>query len=175
MAHTAPVADDGAMTVLVAVASRHGATQEIAEAIGRTLTSTGVQAEVRKIDEVDDLALYEAFVIGSAVYMGSWLESARHFVAKHGDELAERPTWLFSSGPIGEPPRPAESDAVQIDAFMAATNARGHRLFAGKLDKGRLGFGERALVLAFKAAEGDFRDWAEIEAWAREIAESLKT
>jgi len=171
---TAPVVDDGPVTVLVAAASRHGATQEIAESIGRTLTSTGVQAEVRKIDEVDDLARYEAFVIGSAVYMGSWLESARDFVEKHGDELAERPTWLFSSGPIGEPPRPEAEHAVQVDELRGKTNARDHSLFAGKLDKGRLGFGERALVLAFRAAEGDFRDWAEIEAWTREIAEALR-
>lgn len=163
------------MTVLVAAASRHGATQEIAESIGRSLEKHGVAVDVRVVDDVGDLAPYEAFVVGSAVYIGNWLESARDFVDKHGKVLADRPTWLFSSGPIGEPPRPAEDAAVQIDALMAATNARGHRLFAGKLDKSRLGFGERAVVLAFRAAEGDFRDWAEIDAWAVHIAESLKT
>ena len=102
--------------------------------------------------------------------MGRWLESARDFVEAHGATLATRPTWLFSSGPIGEPPRPAADDAVQIDAIVAATSAREHRLFAGRLDKSALGFGERAMVLAFRVADGDYRDWAEIEAWAREIA-----
>jgi menaquinone-dependent protoporphyrinogen oxidase len=163
------------MRVLVAVASRHGATREIAEAVGRTLSEHGLDADVRTFDEVADLDPYEAFVLGSAVYMGRWLEPARDFVDTHGAELAERPTWLFSSGPIGDPPRPAESDAVQIDETVAATGARGHRLFAGKLDKTRLGFGERAVALAFRAAEGDFRDWGEIEAWAVEIAGSLRT
>jgi menaquinone-dependent protoporphyrinogen oxidase len=161
------------MTVLVAVASRHGATREIADAIGRTLTASSAPAEVRSFDDAGDLAGYEAFVLGSAVYMGRWLEQARDFVEAHRAELAGRPTWLFSSGPIGDPPRPAAEDAVQIDEIAAATGARDHRLFAGRLDKSALGFGERAMVLAFRVAEGDYRDWAEIEAWAGEIAAAL--
>jgi menaquinone-dependent protoporphyrinogen oxidase len=56
---------------------------------------------------------------------------------------------------------------------MAKTKARDHRLFAGKIDKSRLGFGERALLLALRAAEGDFRDWPEIAAWAKAIARAI--
>jgi hypothetical protein len=37
-----------------------------------------------------------------------------------------------------------------------ATKARGHRLFAGKIDKSKLGFGERALMVALRVREGDF-------------------
>ena len=37
---------------------------------------------------------------------------------------------------------------------MAKTKARGHRLFAGKIDKGKLGFGERALLLALRVRRG---------------------
>lgn len=64
---------------------------------------------------------------------------------------------------------------MQVDEILAKTGARDHRLFGGRLDKSRLSFAERAVVLAFRAPEGDFRDWAEIEAWAREIAGALKT
>ncbi len=161
------------MRVLVAVASRHGATREIGEAIGRTLASSGVEAHVQAFEEAGELAAYDAFVLGSAIYMGRWLEPARDFVEANDETLAARPTWLFSSGPIGDPPRPAADDAVQIDAVVAATNARDHRLFAGRLDKSALGFGERAMVLAFRVADGDYRDWAEIEAWSQEIAAAL--
>lgn len=163
------------MKTLVAAASRHGATQEIAEAIGRVLVSSGIEADVCPYEGVDELAPYDAFVLGSAIYMGRWLESARDFVETHADELSARPTWLFSSGPIGDPPRPAAGDAVQVDSIVAATNAREHRLFAGKLDKSLLGFGERAVAVAFRVAEGDYRDWAEIEAWGHGIAEALRT
>jgi menaquinone-dependent protoporphyrinogen oxidase len=160
--------------VLVAAASRHGATQEIAEAIGRVLEEQGVEADVWPVDEVETPATYDACVLGSAVYVGNWLEAAREFVDAHGDELARKPTWLFSSGPIGDPPRPDAEHAVQIGEIREKTGARDHRLFAGRLDKRLLGFGERAVVLAFRAAEGDFRDWEEIESWAREIAETLR-
>jgi menaquinone-dependent protoporphyrinogen oxidase len=159
---------------LVAAASRHGSTQEIAEAIGRTLEEEGIEADVWPVEEVETPAAYDAFVVGSAVYIGSWLEDAREFVDRHADTLRGRPTWLFSSGPIGDPPRPDAEHAVQVDEVLAKTGARGHRLFAGKLDKSRLGFGERAVVLAFRAAEGDFRDWDEIASWAREIAGALR-
>ncbi len=97
------------MTVLVAAASKYGATQEIAEAIGRVLAECGVGAEVMRVEDVGDVTGYEAVVLGSAVYMGSWLEPARRFVEEHGDELAALPTWLFSSGPTGDPPRPSET------------------------------------------------------------------
>ena len=55
------------MTVLVTAASRHGATREIAEAIGRTLVERGVAVDVTDPGEVSDLSGYEAVVLGSAV------------------------------------------------------------------------------------------------------------
>jgi menaquinone-dependent protoporphyrinogen oxidase len=113
-------------------------------------------------------------ILGSAVYMGRWLDPATTFVASHGATLADRPTWLFSSGPIGDPPRPGEAQAVDVAEVMAKTQAKGHKLFAGKLDKGKLGFGERAVMLAFRAAEGDYRNWDAVEAWARGIAGELR-
>jgi menaquinone-dependent protoporphyrinogen oxidase len=162
------------MKVLVAAASRHGATQEIAEAVGRTLDAEGIGASVAAIADVGHPGEYDAFVLGSAVYMGRWLESATIFVETYSAALSARPTWLFSSGPIGDPPRPSESEAVHVDALMSKAQAKGHRLFAGKLDKGKLGFGERAVMLAFRAAEGDYRDWTDVEAWARGIAVELR-
>ena len=161
------------MTVLVAAASKYGATAEIAEAIGRALRESGVPADVRPVEQVGDLSGYTGVVLGSAVYLGRWLEPARRFVEEHADELAARPTWLFSSGPVGDPPKPEAGQAVQIEPLMAKTKARDHRLFAGKIDKGKLGFGERALTLALRVAEGDFRDWPEIAAWANTIAGAI--
>ena len=157
------------MTVLVAAASKYGATAEIAEAIGRAQRESGVSADVRPVEQAGDLSGYAGVVLGRAVYVGRWLESARRFVDEHADELAAKPTWLFSSGPVGDPPKPEAAEPVQIEPLMAATKARGHWLFAGKIEKGKVGFGERALLLALRVPEGDFRDWAEIAAWATMI------
>lgn len=163
------------MRVLVAAASRHGATHEIAAAIGRELRERGLVADVRDIDDVGDLGGFDACVLGSAVYVGQWLAPARHFVEANADAISALPTWLFSSGPLGEPLKPDEEHAVDVDELVASTGARGHRLFAGKLDRSKLGFGERAMVAAVRAAEGDFRDWEEIDAWAGEIAAALSS
>jgi menaquinone-dependent protoporphyrinogen oxidase len=53
------------------------------------------------------------------------------------------------------------------------THARGHRLFAGRLDRPRLGFGEKAMVVALRVPDGDFRDWKAIDAWSAQIAAEL--
>jgi menaquinone-dependent protoporphyrinogen oxidase len=74
---------------------------------------------------------------------------------------------------VGDPPRPADDDAVKVDDLLAASGARGHRLFGGRVDKHRLGFAERAVLLAVRAQDGDYRDWDEIAAWAREIAQAV--
>ena len=160
------------MKVLVAAASKHGATHEIAAAIGRDLGERGFVVEVRDVADLDAIGDADACVLGSAVYVGQWLGPARHFVEANAEALAAVPTWLFSSGPLGDPLKPDEEHAVDVDQIVAATGAREHRLFAGKLDKGKLGFGERAVVLAVRAADGDYRNWDEIGAWAGEIADA---
>jgi len=53
--------------------------------------------------DVDDLAAYAAIVLGSGVYVGSWRDDAKWFVARHGAQVTARPVWLFSTGPIGDP------------------------------------------------------------------------
>jgi menaquinone-dependent protoporphyrinogen oxidase len=62
---------------------------------------------------------------------------------------------------------------VDVSGILEATGARDHRVFSGKLDKGSLGFAEKAIVLALRVAEGDFRDWEAIREWAREIVAEL--
>ena len=89
------------MKVLVTAASKHGATAEIADAIAGKFRESAIDVEIHAPDAVDDVVPYDAVVIGSAVYAGHWLEPARRFVDRHATALASRPTWLFSSGPIG--------------------------------------------------------------------------
>ena len=162
------------MRVLVTAASKYGSTAGIAEAIGRRIEDhADFDVDVVPVEEVGDIAAYDAVVLGSGVYAGRWLKRARRFVDEHGTELVEKPTWLFSSGPIGDPPKPDADSAVDLEAIIAKTKAREHRVFAGKLDKSRLRFGDRAIVSAVRSAEGDFRDWSEIAAWSDEIASAL--
>lgn len=160
------------MKVLVTAASKHGSTGEMARAIGDELAERGIEAAVLLPEEVGTVEAYEAVVLGSAVYAGRWMKEAKELVDRFEDSLAGKDVWLFSSGPIGDPPKP-EEDPVDVAEIAERTGARDHRVFAGKLVKAQLNFGEKAIVLALRAPEGDFRDWGEIKAWAAEIADAL--
>jgi menaquinone-dependent protoporphyrinogen oxidase len=162
------------MRVLVTAATKHGATGEIAQAIADALRDQGRDPTVLEPDQVDGLDGYDAVVLGSAVDAGHWLKPARELVARCGDDLAQRPVWLFSSGPVGDPPKP-EEDPVDVAEILAASRAREHRLFAGKLVRKQLAFPERAIVSALRVPEGDFRDWAGISGWATGIATALRS
>jgi menaquinone-dependent protoporphyrinogen oxidase len=174
------------MTVLVAYASRHGATAGIAERITASLISSGVGAEARPVEEVRDLAPYDAVVVGAAAYMSHWLKDASAFVKHHQRALADRPLWLFSSGPLGDEKVDAEGHDVlesaepkEFEDLITRLHPRGTRVFFGAWDPSAepVGLGERLMKLipAGKSAlpAGDFRDWAAIDAWAAEIAAEL--
>lgn len=162
------------MRVLVTAASKHGATYEIAERIAQRLRDGLVEVDCRPPSDVTGVDGYDAVVLGSAVYAGHWLPAARDIVTAFADDCAGRPVYLFSSGPIGDPPKPAE-DPPDVAAIAQATRAREHRVFAGRLERRRLGFGEKAIVTALRVPDGDFRDWDAIDAWSASIVDQLRT
>ncbi|GAB3345029.1 flavodoxin domain-containing protein [Modestobacter lapidis] len=164
--------------VLVTAASRHGSTREIAAAVARWLPDTaagrdaGLAAGFLAVDQQPDPARFDAVVLGSAVYVGRWLEGARHYAATFAPTLRSRPVWLFSSGPIGEPPFPPD-EPYDAEPIARLVGARGHRVFPGCLEKDSLTFGERAMVTAMRAPTGDFRDWDAVRGWCEEMAVDL--
>jgi menaquinone-dependent protoporphyrinogen oxidase len=160
------------MKILVATASEHGSTAEIGGWIAGVLRGEGHDVEAVDVGEAPDPRWFDAVVLGSAVYAGRWMKEARAYVEGAGDGFSGRPVWIFSSGPIGDPPTPAE-DPVDVASIANQVGAREHRVFAGRLDRARLGFAHRAIVAALKAHDGDFRDRAQIEDWAKEIAAAL--
>ena len=159
------------MKVLVTAASKHGATATIAQVIADELRATGAEVDVREPELVIHLAGYDAAVIGSAVYMGSWVGEARDLLTRCEAQLREIPTWLFSSGPLGSPAHPA--DGPDMTQAVAAVAARGVAVFAGRLSRDELHMGERAITRLVHAPYGDYRDWPAIRAWARSIAVEL--
>jgi len=62
------------MRVLVTAASKHGASEEIAERIGAVLAAHGVEVDVKQLQDVGGLGGYEAVVLGSGIYLGKWLK-----------------------------------------------------------------------------------------------------
>jgi menaquinone-dependent protoporphyrinogen oxidase len=164
--------------VLVAFATKYGATQEIAEKIGEVLRQAGLPTQVLPADQIGDLSAYQAVVLGSAVYAGQWRKEAVEFLETNQGALAERPVWLFSSGPTGE------GDPAKLMSgwsFPEAQRAVAKRIqprdiafFHGEIDTKKLNLAEKLIVKGIKAPTGDFRDWQAITTWATGIAEALK-
>jgi menaquinone-dependent protoporphyrinogen oxidase len=164
--------------VLVAYATKYGATAEIAERIGEVLRQAGLQANVLPAENVTDMTPYGAVVLGSAVYIGKWRGEAAKFLEANEKALAGLPVWLFSSGPTGE------GDAVELmkgwsfpEAQQDVADRLGPRdvvVFHGALDPKKLSFAEKLIIKGVKAPMGDFRDWEAITAWAEGIAGELK-
>lgn len=164
--------------ILVAYATKHGATAEIASKIGEVLRQAGLQAEVSPVKEVKNLADYKAVILGSAVYIGAWRKEAVQFLKANQQALAERAVWVFSSGPTGEgDPNellkgwrypPAQQPLVD------SIHPRGITVFHGNLDVKKLNALEKWLIKNVKAQTGDFRDWNAITAWATSIADALR-
>jgi menaquinone-dependent protoporphyrinogen oxidase len=176
------------MKVLVAYASRHGATAGIAERIGAGLRTSGLSADVSPVNDVGDVSGYDAFVIGSAAYMYHWLKEATLFVRRHRALLVERPVWLFSSGPLGTDLIDKEGNDVfeasrpkEFAELETLIRPRGGKVFFGAWDPDAppIGMGERLLrkMPANKdwMPSGDFRDWPAIDTWAAEIAGEVQS
>jgi menaquinone-dependent protoporphyrinogen oxidase len=161
------------MRVLILPASRHGSTAEIGRAIARSIRDEGIDVDVSQPEHIFDLEPYVGYVVGSALYLGTWLDSALEFVDEHAATLRRQPTWLFSSGPLGaaRPQEPIHPELVEH--LMATTGARDHRLFDGRLDIERLSRTERFVARWVGAEDGDYRNWDEIDQWSRDIAKAI--
>ena len=163
------------MQILVVYGSRLGATRGIAERIAARLRAKGLDVNLQAAEQVTELPPADAFVIGSGVYGQHWMKDVAALVRRNRGVLSTRPVWLFSSGPVGRwasAPDPVEPK--EIAGLRAAIHPRDHRVFAGALDrasidKSNLTAIERFVTRRFMA-EGDCRNWDQIDAWADGIA-----
>jgi len=164
--------------VLVAYATKYGATAEIAEKIGQVILQAGLPTDVLPTDNVNDLAPYKAIVLGSAVYVGQWRKEAVAFLEANEKAMAMMPVWFFSSGPTGD------GDPVQLmqgwrfpeaqQPIADRIQPRDTAFFHGVLDMEKVNLAEKLVIKGIKAPVGDFRDWDAITSWAEAIANALK-
>jgi menaquinone-dependent protoporphyrinogen oxidase len=164
--------------VLVAYSSKHGATAEIAEKIGEVLRQAGLQVEIAPVKNVKDPKSYDAFVLGTAAYMFRWRSDLVSFLKKRQDVLVEKPTWLFSSGPLGK------GDPVELlkgqrfprslQLTIESIRPRDVAVFHGFVNMQKLNFFESFVFKKRPDMQGDYRDWEAINSWAKSIAVALR-
>lgn len=153
--------------ILLAYASQHGSTLEVAEAITATLREHGLQVALRPACEVRALDDYSAVVLGAPLYMGRWHKDAHRFLGRHHSALLKRPVVIFALGPLGTTEEEQQSALAQLHRALAKSPWLAPvaiEMFGGVVDPAKLHFPFNRM----KAA--DARNWTAIRAFADRLA-----
>lgn len=152
--------------LLVAYATKHGSTHQVAEAIAAMLRTQGLAVDTRPAADVTDLDSYDGVVLGGALYMGRLHADARHFLRRHGKALEAMPLAVFAMGPLTDEETQVEGSRKQLQQALSKV-PRVHpvstAIFGGVVDPSELHFPFNYMPAS------DARDWQLIESWAREV------
>jgi menaquinone-dependent protoporphyrinogen oxidase len=164
-------------SVLVGYATRHGSTQEVAEAVAETLRDSGLAVDVQPVGEVRSLDGYSAVVLGAPLYMYRWHKDARRFLSRQRKALAERAVAVFALGPVHDPHDEEEwqDSWSQLNEELAKYpwfRPVALEMFGGKFDPELLRFPIN--VMAGQEPATDIRDWAAIRDWASNLPALLE-
>lgn len=163
--------------ILIAYATRHGSTAEIAEAIGKELKAAGHSVEVKEMKTVTSVEGYTAIVIGAPMYMAKYIE-AKKFVDRFREKIAGLPVAAFAVGlaAVSKDPRLIDETKNALQGSLDPIQPVAATLFAGRLEPAKISFITRKMVEHFgKVPAADYRDWDAIATWGREVAGKLGT
>jgi menaquinone-dependent protoporphyrinogen oxidase len=163
--------------VLVAYATRHGSTQEVAEAVAASLRERGLDVELQPAREVQGLERYQAIVLGTALYMFHFHKDARRFLARHRATLAGRPVAIFALGPFNNEEKEWQGVRAQLDKELAKYPwlvPVAKEVFGGKFDPAKLRFPYNLVPALKRLPASDIRDWKAIHDWAGGVAGKLQ-
>lgn len=158
--------------VLVVYATKSGCTTGVAEQIGNTLASKGVEVEVVPADTAGDPSGYDAVFVGSGVRVGTWHAPARNWVAMNADALKTMPVAFFTCGMMIREEGKHDEVAGYTDKVIEESGVTPVELglFAGWNEPKQFPFAERMIMKVMKAPQGDFRDNAAIAEWTEKAA-----
>ena len=159
------------MTVLVAFATRHGSTREVAESIACTLKAFAADVEFGEAREVrsqpghgpGQARRWTLVVLGAPLYSGRWHRDAHRFLRRHRKELAGVPVAVFGMGPRKDDVLAWERSRTQLDRALAKHSwltPTAVMVFGG-------------VDPPDKRPRRDLRDWTKIDAWAASIADPV--
>jgi menaquinone-dependent protoporphyrinogen oxidase len=151
---------------LVAHASKHGSTREVAERVAEVMRRAGIDVDVMPAANVGHLRGYDTVVLGGALYTGRLHKDARQFLARHRDALSVRSVAVFALGPRTNEASDVAGSRGQLDRALAKTpeiEPVSVAVFGGVVDPDKLRFPFNRM------AASDARDWPAIEAWAAEL------
>lgn len=173
------------MKVFVAYETGHGSTAETAEEIAKVIREAGADVEVQRCRDVKDPNGYDAYIVGSPIWVGKWLGPARAFVKDNASMLADHPTAIFmtSGAAVDEEGRQMVIDRWLPGILSAMSGVEPVAIgnFPGVLNFPEYNIAVRLMMKAICAVSGaptsgvhDFRDMDEIRQWATETYEIFR-
>jgi menaquinone-dependent protoporphyrinogen oxidase len=159
------------VSVLVAYATKHGSTREVAEAIGEELVELGLDVEVAPAAEIDDMSGYDGIVLGGSLYTGRWHADALRFIERHASALREIPVAIFAMGPRTLQEHDVADARAQLDHSLAKVRdfePAAVVIFGGVIVPERLRFPFNRMPAS------DARDWDAIRGWAGKVAKAVR-
>jgi len=158
-------------SILVAYATKHGSTREVADWVADALRAHGLEADVRPAAEVETLTPYDGVVLGGALYMGRLHGDARAFIRRLRDELMGVPFAAFALGPGTLEADDVARSRKQLDAALEKVpeiEPFAVAIFGGVVAPEKLRFPLNRMPAS------DRRDWSAIEAWATTVADGFR-
>jgi menaquinone-dependent protoporphyrinogen oxidase len=157
------------VNVLMAYATKHGSTRQVAEAVTAALREGGAQVTVLPARAVSEsVAGYDLVVLGAPLYSGRWHRDAHRFLKRHRRELAAVPVAVFGMGPRNDTEEAWQHSRAQLDRALAKRdwlNPTAIAVFGGVDPPGRS-----------KRPQRDLRNWQTIHSWAADtLAAAART
>lgn len=159
--------------ILVAYASRAGATAEIAEEVGKVLAAEGLKVDVLPIQKVTTLEPYTALVLGSAARIGRLIPETTRFVRRHSKAIQNIKVAYFVSclTMFKDTPEARATVTGYLKPLVKIKEPLDIGLFGGVMEPEKIpGVWSRIMK---NAERGDYRDWEAIRTWAKEVGEKL--
>jgi menaquinone-dependent protoporphyrinogen oxidase len=172
------------MHVLIAYATRHGSTLETAEFIADILRDAGHTVTVEHADEVTDITPFDAFVLGTGIYRGTWLPALTTFIRRFEDDFEDKPVfaWMLCIRLLEDDGRPYVLENYVPHYLLHNLNMQGIQPFLGRLYQVAVDMNERwTLSLRYDGSldptqiDADYRNWDAIQGWAESIVTQLET
>lgn len=161
------------MSILLAYATKHGSTKEIADILSEKISSDIVKINLKNTPK-PDISSYDVLIIGAPVYAGRIPKVVRNFIENYHKLLVEKKIFLYLSGMTPQDQLPENLfDLCYGEDIVSYAKSKAH--LGGKFDFSKMNFFEKKIIQKVSGVKADVdsihRDV--IENFAQEIIEKL--